>query len=329
MSAEEVLVELKNKQLPTFGTLQERKDRLKKANGIEPSKLGNYAGVVDEPPADYDYEQFEEPGYLKQPLQQYNNNINPQAQQQPGAASAQQQAANNYQKKSSVVDNIERMQKQREDRRLKMEEQKEKKKQREFMNEANGRLIDADFDMMMEKFKLGPRDAQPHQSTQNMKISVCVRKRPIFSKESQAGEMDAVSAANPKIIVHECKFKVDGITKFIENHDFSFENTFSHLESNEQLYKAAIQPNIHFPFNRGVVTCFAYGQTGSGKTFTMKGSNEAAISDLFALAKTQYADKSPRFYMSFFEIYGGKLFDLLNGRSKLTVLEDKNQKIQI
>ena len=59
----------------------------------------------------------------------------------------------------------------------------------------------------------------------------------------------------------------------------------------------------------------------------MKGSNEAAISDLFALAKTQYADKSPRFYMSFFEIYGGKLFDLLNGRSKLTVLEDKNQKI--
>ena len=43
-----------------------------------------------------------------------------------------------------------------------MEEQKEKKKQREIMNEANGRLIDADFDMMMEKFKLQPRDAQPH-----------------------------------------------------------------------------------------------------------------------------------------------------------------------
>jgi len=57
------------------------------------------------------------------------------------------------------------------------------------------------------------------------------------------------------------------------------------------LYAAAIKPNIHFPFTRGVVTCFAYGQTGSGKTFTMKGSNEAAICDLFALAKTQYADK--------------------------------------
>lgn len=29
--------ELKNKQLPTFGTNQERKDRLKKFHGIEPS----------------------------------------------------------------------------------------------------------------------------------------------------------------------------------------------------------------------------------------------------------------------------------------------------
>ena len=56
----------------------------------------------------------------------------------------------------------------------------------------------------------------------------------------------------------------------------------------------------------------------------MKGSNESAISDLFALAKTQYADKNPQFHMSFFEIYGGKLFDLLNGRNKLVLLEDRN-----
>ena len=48
-----------------------------------------------------------------------------------------------------------------------------------------------------------------------MKISVCVRKRPIFPKEEQAGEMDAVSAANPRIRVHECKYRVDGITRYI------------------------------------------------------------------------------------------------------------------
>lgn len=57
------------------------------------------------------------------------------------------------------------------------------KKQRELMNEAQGRNVDADFDMMMEKYRLGAKDAQPHVSTVNMKISVCVRKRPIFQKE--------------------------------------------------------------------------------------------------------------------------------------------------
>jgi kinesin family protein 2/24 len=112
---------------------------------------------------------------------------------------------------------------------------------------------------MMEKFRLGHRDAQPHASTVNMKISVCVRKRPIFGKEESSGEMDAVSAANPRIRVHECKYRVDGITKFIENHDFNFDNTYSDKESNDDLYRASIQPNIHFPFNRGIVTCFAYG----------------------------------------------------------------------
>ncbi len=34
-------------------------------------------------------------------------------------------------------------------------------------------------------------------------------------------------------------------------------------------------------------------------------------------------------YISFFEIYGGRLYDLLNNKTKLSVLEDKNQKVQI
>ena len=93
---------------------------------------------------------------------------------------------------------------------------------------------------MLEKFKYTQKDALPHQSTSHIKISVCVRKRPIFSKEEANGEIDAVSAANPKIRVHECKYKVDGITKFIENHDFKFENSFSHEETTDNLYRAAI-----------------------------------------------------------------------------------------
>lgn len=40
------MTELKNKQLPTFGTNQERRDRLKKAYGIQPGEF-NYDGNVN------------------------------------------------------------------------------------------------------------------------------------------------------------------------------------------------------------------------------------------------------------------------------------------
>jgi kinesin family protein 2/24 len=108
------------------------------------------------------------------------------------------------------------------------------------MNEQAGRNVDAEFDMMMEKYKLTSKDALPHQSTVNMKISICVRKRPIFSKEETSGEIDAVSAANPRIRVHECKYRVDGVTKYIDNHDFLVDNAFSHEESTESFYRATI-----------------------------------------------------------------------------------------
>jgi len=45
MNAEAVLNELKDKRLPTYGTAQERKDRLKKQYGINPkAKSGFFNG---------------------------------------------------------------------------------------------------------------------------------------------------------------------------------------------------------------------------------------------------------------------------------------------
>ena len=43
----------------------------------------------------------------------------------------------------------------------------------------------------------------------------------------------------------------------------------------------------------------------------------------------QHAGGNVTFFMSFFEIYGGKVMDLLNGKKKLQILEDKNQRIQV
>ncbi len=52
-----------------------------------------------------------------------------------------------------------------------------------------------------------------------------------------------------------------------------------------------------------------------------------AIDSLFRAARQ--SSKKLEFYVSFFEIYGGRLYDLLNNKNKLQVLEDKNQKVQV
>ncbi len=53
-----------------------------------------------------------------------------------------------------------------------------------------------------------------------------------------------------------------------------------------------------------------------------------ASRDIFAnIGRPEYAHLIV--VVSFFEIYGGKLFDLLNGRQKLVAREDGQQKCQV
>jgi kinesin family protein 2/24 len=79
-------------------------------------------------------------------------------------------------------------------------------------------------------------------------------------------------------------------------------------------------------FNTGIVTVFAYGQTGSGKTFTMNGLQELAIKDLFERGVYYFQEEKRNFTVtvSMYEIYGGKIYDLINNHEQLKLLEDKN-----
>lgn len=171
------------------------------------------------------------------------------------------------------------MEQQREDRRRKMEEMKQAKLDRQAMNEAMGKNnIDAEFDMLIESHRKKVADALNHLTSSSMNLCVCVRKRPLFEKEYvQNGEIDCVSASNPKVVVHECKYRVDGITKFIEDTDFKFDNVFSDAEGSDVMYHYQLKTLLPNLFKNGVVTCFAYGQTGSGKTFTMSQVTKFAV----------------------------------------------------
>jgi kinesin family protein 2/24 len=195
-----------------------------------------------------------------------------------------------------------------------MEEMKAQKQERKDKAAAQGKLVDIDFNDMIEEARSGIGKPLNHVSSANMNICVCVRKRPLFEKETMAGEMDSVSVFNPRIQVHEPKVKVDGITKFVQNHEFTFDNTYGNKESSQHVYEFQIKPLIPTLFNKGVVTLFAYGQTGSGKTFTISDATKRSVHDIFMSDR-----KDCTFYMSFFEIYGGQVFDLLNSKKKLLI----------
>jgi kinesin family protein 2/24 len=142
---------------------------------------------------------------------------------------------------SNPLANIQKIEKDREERRRKFEEIKQQKKDREDANRAAGRVCDVEFDLMVDEERKRIPMALNHVSSNKMEICVCVRKRPLFEKEVANGEIDSVTCPNPKVVVHEFKYKVDGITKFIQNSEFSFDNSYSEKESSHDLYKYQIK----------------------------------------------------------------------------------------
>jgi len=227
-------------------------------------------------------------------------------------------------KVKSVQDDIDNLKKRREERKA-----KENRKISNINHESIGRLMDKDYERMIriKRADIYSSEPQSHTGIDNSKIFVIVRKRPLSKKEINNGEIDCISCLNPKVVVHECKIKIDGITKYLENHEFYFDNTFSENENTEEIYGYTIEPMINLVLKKGIVTCFAYGQTGSGKTYTMKGIQNLAIESLFQ--ESQKYKKKFEFYISFFEIYGGRLYDLLNNKNKLQVFDDSKGVTQI
>ncbi|KAJ7003096.1 kinesin-13A-like isoform X1 [Populus alba x Populus x berolinensis] len=155
------------------------------------------------------------------------------------------------------------------------------------------------------------------------KIKVVVRKRPLNKKELAKNEEDIIDTHSNSMTVHETKLKVD-LTEYVEKHEFVFDAVL-----NEEVYHETVEPIVPIIFQRVKATCFAYGQTGSGKTYTMKPLPLKASRDILRLMHHTYRSQGFQLFVSFFEIYGGKLFDLLSDRKKLCMREDGKQQVCI
>ena len=175
----------------------------------------------------------------------------------------------------------------------------------------------------------------PFPKTKISKIRVIVRKRPANHREFAQNDIDIINTEKKNtIIVKELKNKVD-LTKYIEEHKFTFDRAYGDNSTNELIYQEMLKPMIEAAFNKTKITCFAYGQTGSGKTYTMLGNNHIkndngpqvpglyllSCIDVFNfLKKKEYSNLE--LWVSFYEIYCNKLFDLLNNKNILQARED-------
>jgi hypothetical protein len=99
---------------------------------------------------------------------------------------------------------------------------------------------------------------------------------------------------------------------------------------NAEAYTQAVQPLIQHVLAGNTACCFAYGHTNSGKTHTIFGYGlelgfcQRAVRDLFV-----ERDNPPLVQVRFFELYNGKVFDLLNNRQPGFVREDASGCIHV
>jgi len=206
------------------------------------------------------------------------------------------------------------------------------------------------FDQEHDDYMTGRRSYQEDEDYE-MRIRVVVRKRPMSKLEAlERGEADVIHPLDydeyGRILVYQPKTKLD-LTKEVETTSFAFDNVFDEHSSNLQIYSRAVRNLIPGVFCGKWASVFAYGQTGSGKTFTMMGCNMTgsragnqsesiseenlglyflAAQDVFRMAdEPEYENIS--IGVSLFEIYGGKLLDLLNRRRPIKCLEDSKGKV--
>ncbi|NXT79774.1 KIF24 protein, partial [Zapornia atra] len=171
--------------------------------------------------------------------------------------------------------------------------------------------------------------------TESEKIRVCVRKRPLGLREERRGEVNIITVKDKEtLLLHEKKEAVD-LTQYILQHVFYFDEVFGESCTNQDVYMKTAHPLIQHVFNGGNATCFAYGQTGAGKTYTMIGTHRnpglyaLAAKDIFRHLEASQSRKDLIVLISFYEIYCGQLYDLLNGRKRLFAREDSKHVVQI
>ncbi|XP_076431135.1 centromere-associated protein E isoform X1 [Peromyscus maniculatus bairdii] len=158
-------------------------------------------------------------------------------------------------------------------------------------------------------------------------VAVCVRVRPLNSREEELGEAAHVYWKTDNNAIYQ----TDG------GKSFSFDRVFHSNETTKNVYEEIAVPIINSAIQGYNGTIFAYGQTASGKTHTMMGSEDClgviprAIHDIFQRIK-KFPEREFLLRVSYMEIYNETITDLLCNAQKmkpLIIREDINRNVYV
>ncbi|XP_041515601.1 centromere-associated protein E isoform X2 [Microtus oregoni] len=158
-------------------------------------------------------------------------------------------------------------------------------------------------------------------------VAVCVRVRPLNSREEELGEDAHVYWKTESNTIYQS----DG------GKSFNFDRVFHSNEPTKNVYEEIAVPIINSAIQGYNGTIFAYGQTASGKTHTMMGSEDCvgviprAIHDIFQRIK-KFPEREFLLRVSYMEIYNETITDLLCSAQKmkpLIIREDINRNVYV
>jgi kinesin family protein 14 len=179
------------------------------------------------------------------------------------------------------------------------------------------------------------QDSANTQQNDNL-ITVAVRIRPLETKETASGHINAVrynSQSNQILVINDHKqqppltFTCDHVITDQKPTNWAQQNLVDGGDAQQQyVYECLGRPLLNKAFAGYNVSIFAYGQTGSGKTYSMIGSQEQPgliprfFEELFSQRNAASADAKGGEYtnhieISYYEIYNEKIYDLLRSNS--------------
>ncbi|KAJ9560023.1 hypothetical protein OSB04_005183 [Centaurea solstitialis] len=156
------------------------------------------------------------------------------------------------------------------------------------------------------------------QSSQEEKIFVSVRVRPLNEKEKARNESSDWECVNNTTII--CKNNLTERSTYPSA--YTFDRVYGSESNTRQVYEEAAKRVALSALNGINSSVFAYGQTSSGKTYTMSGITKYALSDIFEHINQQ---NEREFVLKFsaMEIYNECVRDLLGtDRTPLRLLDD-------